>query len=289
MDGDASKAVIGEKRNLWVILILLKAPMFVMAMIFAVMSSRSNALESIALLLGFFYSLFALAILVLPAFWQGSLGYREIIKRIMRRSDGLSIVLAILPVAMWLVAVTIFNFQAGRPLGFFSPGVLFAPSKYQVQNLLSVLISVPSTLIGLLLFANASNYRDRIKFILMAIGITIFIRITQFGLNYFTFKAIQSPQFLQMISPVRDIALEIGKGIVILGLLQRGKSSIKSIATFLAAYFVIQFFAPLGWIEPMMIGLFGGGAIIWLVNYVQQAQQVKELSFGDDISDPLPS
>jgi hypothetical protein len=220
---------------------------------------------------------FGLAIFTLPAFWTGSLGYRKIFKRVCRKSDGFSLVLALVPLILWLAAYAFFNIQAGQPIGFYLPTWLFKPSEYKLQALLLIFITNPSGLIGLLVLANSSNYSDRIKFILLATAISIFIRVAQFGASYMMMPKPLGDPVLQAISPVFDILRDIGMAIVIVGLLQRGRNSVKAIAIFLCAYTLIQFFASLGRVEPMMIGLLGGGAIIWIVNYLQQAREVEAL------------
>ncbi len=271
------KAAIREQWNLWLTLFLMKGPMIIWALTFMFFDIPASANRPNLLLIMGPSVVLGVLIMCMPIFWKGSLSYREMVKRISRKSDGISIVLAILPIVLLLVSQVLFNLHMGNKIGIQLPSFQYDSTEARTMSLAAIFVSVPSGLVALLIFANASDYADRVKFVLLAAGIPIFVQVIQFVSFTISTKELPSGQLLQMISPILTIVLEAGKAIVLIGLLHRGRSSIKAFTVFLGAFFLVQFFMYLTRAESVAMGLIGGGTFIWIVNYFQHNRERRAL------------
>jgi hypothetical protein len=213
----------------------------------------------------------SLFVLALPFFWKGELSYKEVIRRVFRRPGGLSIALAVLPIILWVSALFLLVKSPERPYSLHLPSFLFKQGQFRSQILVSGLLGGLSGTVGVLVFANATQYSTRVKFMCLFFGFDIIFRFVQYSWSYYKFQGISHEIAAKFISPVFDIILSIGFFAVIVGLMQRGRSSVQAIAVFLTTYLVFRYTASNESSREAAIGLFGGSAVIHLVNYLQKS------------------
>jgi hypothetical protein len=213
----------------------------------------------------------SLYVIALPFFWKGGLSYKEVMRRVFRRPDGLSIALAVLPIILWVSTLLLLVKSPERPYSLHLPSLLFEKGQFRPQILALSLMGGLSGSLGVLLITNAARYSTRVKFMCLFFGFEIIFRFVEYAWSYSKFQGVPHEIAAKLISPVFDITLSIGFFAVILGLMQRGRSSVQAIAVFLTTYLVFRY---TGFYESSLeaaIGLFGGAALIHLVNYFQHS------------------
>ena len=279
-----------ERKQLWTIILLLKAPViawFVISLVAAIAKVEVSP-NLFWLYLPFYVGL--VAILCLPFFWKGSISYKEIIPRLFRRSEGVSILLAALPIALW-IAVLVFRLSKTDHPFTTSP---FWSNKDTLIHYPSLILSVFSQLAGLMaigLIANARDYGNRVKFLLILTGISIAIPLGQYALMIYSADERTAEMINQFANLWFEPVKNVGLALVVFGLLNRGKSSVQAIAMFLLLLLLIPFIGNINDLASMGIGLFSGGAIILIVNYWQQSGRWLEWSKqgSDEYSDQSDS
>jgi hypothetical protein len=261
-----------ERKQLWAVVLLTKAPAMAWFALIEFISPMKVKFEPNIWWILLPSCVFSLLLFTMPFVWQGSLNCRNISRRIFRHSDRVSLFLAIIPTLVWAIALTIFTSKSSHPFSLHFPTRLFSRSEVQLQTLLSVFLNSTSGLLGILLICNASKFANRVKFLVFSFALGILpITLNYFLLKYrLGFELVGPTQ--NYFSPWPEVIEQAGILIVILGLMQRGRSSVLSIAVFLGAYWAFQVFGLYEDIPSMVIGLFGGGAIILIVNYLQQHQ-----------------
>jgi hypothetical protein len=261
---------IKEKQHLWTVVALLLAPSLISIPFRLLLGLFKNLAHwGYSLQVGIATAV-SILLFALPFFWKGNLSWREIWKKIGCRSDGVSILLAIAPIAIWFTAVILLTAQSVQPYFPRLPLWVLENLPYKVESILSLFVTSWTGPIGILLLANASTFADRIKYLMIFACSIVFYVLAEYGYMILTSTPTERESFNSFNSPMTNIVYQIGFNILLVGLMQRGKNSVKAIAIMLFSLWIVRFLGMSSNIIAMAMGLFGGAGLIFLVNYLQR-------------------
>jgi hypothetical protein len=262
-----------EEAQLWTIVMVLVIPSMVGILLVFSNDQVRKVLSNVWWSTGF--GLVITAILVaLPFFWKGQLSWREVFKRVFRRADSISVLLALAPIVVWEVALVLLTAQSSHPYYPRMPEWMFQRSGFQVPSLLTTFVGGLGGLLGTLLIVNASQYSNRAKFLLINYGLGILFVIASYRCLLNTMRPNLADFAFRFSNPYPEIVHYLGFAAVILGLMHRGRSSVTSIAIMLVTHRLAKIMGLFGDLRAMSIGLFGGAGLIFLINYLQQSGRV---------------
>ena len=121
-----------------------------------------------------------------------------------------------------------------------------------------------------LIIVNASNFGDRVLFLSLFAGANILTALIQFG--WMISNGIPQGVDASLYSPIPSLLIITGSYLVMLGLIQRGRSSIQAVTIFLVLVWLMETQGGSRNSLAIGAGLFGGAALIWMVNFIQQSQ-----------------
>lgn len=216
--------------------------------------------------------LFGVLIVALPFIWKGSPSGGKILKGLFQPVDLLSILLALLPVAIWIGALysksqdltSSFNSAFHLQLPF--KGLLTSP--FWLLIVTSSIVSVVASVFSMLAICSATIPRDRFLFLAILGFLGVVTALAQYGVALSQGLPRQVPASLY--SPMSALIQQLGVLAVIGALLQRERHLLQSVAIFLISEWMLLVMPNSRDNIATAIGLFGGAVVIFVVNFLQR-------------------
>ena len=257
-----------ERSRLWILVLLMCVPSLFWLLVSWIQGATHTAIFQGMRWMTGSSILFSAIILILPFLWKGSLNGGTVLRGLFRSIDLLSILLVLMPLAIWIVALyarsenSITAFHLQLPL----KGLLYSP--YWGDIVVSSISSLLAVTFGMLVICSATNQKTRFQFLAILGVFGVFGALATYGIALSNGWARQVPA--SVYSPIPTLVEQVGSVIVIVALLQRERNSIQAIAAFLVMKWVLSMMPYSHDVFSMAIGLFGGAGLIFLVNYLQR-------------------